>query len=75
MGAIIKWVLLQLEMLLQQLPPETAKKAIDAALDAVEKALEKDGLTAWEKVAIEALKYLRKTLAITEEPGSPYSDA
>ena len=71
---MIKFLLSQLEILLQRLPPEAAKKAIDAALDAVEKYLEIGGLTAWEKVVMEGLGYIRRALAIEETEGSGYED-
>ena len=71
---MLNFLLSQLEIILQKLPPETMKKAIDAALDAVEKSLQKDGLTAWEKIAYEGIQYIRRALAITEEAGGKYED-
>ena len=71
---MLKFLLSQLEIILQRLPPEAMKSAIDAALDAVEKYLAKDGLTGWEKIANEGILYIRRALAITEEAGGKYED-
>lgn len=71
---MVKFLLSQLEIILQKLPPEAIKVAIDGALDALEKYLQKDGLTAWERIVDEGIQYIRRALAITEEQGSKYED-
>lgn len=71
---MIKFILSQLEILLQKLPEDTVKKVLDKLFDIIEEQLNKDGLTAWEKVAHEGVQYLRRALKITEEEGSPYAD-
>ena len=59
---------------LDGLPNDVVKKAIDKALDPIEDWLNKDGLTVWEKLAMATIQLIRKGLQITEEAGSDYED-
>ena len=59
---------------LDGLPNDVIKKAIDKALDPIEDWLNKDGLTVWEKLAMATIQLIRKGLQITEEAGSDYED-
>lgn len=60
--------------ILKKAPNDVVLKAIDKALDVLEDWLKKDGLTTWEKVLWEGIQFLRRSLKITEESGSPFSD-
>jgi len=71
---VVKFVLSQLEILLQKLPEDSIRMILDKLFDVIEDQLDKDGLTAWERVAKEGVQYLRRSLKITEEPGSKFED-
>ena len=60
--------------IIKQAPNDVILKVIDKALDPLEEWLQKDGLTAWEKVMWESIQFVRRSLKITEEEGSAFSD-
>ena len=62
------------QSILGKLPSDVVKKALDKALDVVEKAVVKSDTKIDDQFVLPAIQWLRSQLGITETPGNGFED-